>query len=289
MKPAAFEYERPGTIDEALAFLDRRGDSAKVLAGGQSLIPMMNLRLVQFGCLIDIARLESLRGIENVDGVLHVGAMTTHNTLLNSPTIAQACPLIAEAYHEVAHHSVRNRGTLGGSLCHNDPASEMPLIMSVLGATMVAQNSSGQRQIPVEEFLQGDFTTALESNELLVAITLPVPPKPHGYAFLEVAQRKGDFALVACAALLEVRDHLCRNVRIGYRNIGCDTVRLPVVEAMIEGRAPTAEVIAAAADAAAEASDPPADIHATSDYRRQIVRVLTQRVLARSVERAMAS
>mgnify|MGYP001336627779 CR=1 FL=1 len=288
MKPAAFEYERPTTIQEAVAALDRHGDNAKVLAGGQSLIPMMNLRLVQVSHLVDIGRLESLRGIEVADGTLRIGALTTHNTLLGSPVIAQVCPLIAEAYHEVAHHSVRNRGTLGGSLCHNDPASEMPLIMSVLGATLVAQSSSGQRRISVEEFLQGDFTTALEANELLVAITLPLPPKSHGYAFLEVAQRKGDFALVACAALLEVRDGLCRSVRIGYRNIGHETVRLPVIEGMMEGQAPTATLIAEAAAAAADASDPPADIHATSDYRRHIVKVLTERVLTRSIERAKA-
>lgn len=286
MKPAAFEYERPASVDDALAALALHRDNARVIAGGQSLIPMMNLRLVQVGRLIDIGRLDGLRGIEIINDELCIGALTTHNALLTSPLVAERCPLIVEAYHEVAHHSVRNRGTLGGSLCHNDPASEMPLVMSVLGATLVARSARGERLLTTEDFFVGMFTTALEPDELLVQIRVPLGAPGLGYGFHEIAQRKGDFALVAGAAVLRVKDGLCRDVRIGFRNVGADSVRLPTVEAELEGFAPSVERIAKVAETAA-AVNPPEDIHATAEYRRDLVRVVTERVLTQGVARAV--
>jgi CO/xanthine dehydrogenase FAD-binding subunit len=286
MKPAAFDYERPATVAEALAALSRHGDDAKVLAGGQSLIPMMNLRMVQFGTIIDIGRLDALRGISVESAELRIGALATHNEVLGSDLVAQHAPLIVEAYHNVAHHSVRNRGTLGGSLCHNDPASEMPLIMSVMGARLIVQSTSGTREIPVRDFVVDAFTTALEPEELLIGIRIPVPEVKHGYAFAEISQRKGDFGLVICAAQLLVTDGACHDVRIGYRNVGSDTVRLAEVEAVLEGQAPNAALIAKAAATAQSITNPPGDLHATAEYRRDIIGTLTGRVLTRAIARA---
>jgi carbon-monoxide dehydrogenase medium subunit len=181
MKPAPFEYERAADLASALSALARYGSEAKVLAGGQSLIPMLNLRLASAERLIDVGRLDELRYIR-VDGdELHIGALTTHNAVLQSPEVAQHCPIMVEAYRLVSHHSVRNRGTIGGSLCHNDPASEMPLVVNLVGATLIARSTSGERTIAADKFFKGNFETALHPNELLVEIRVPIPPKGHGW------------------------------------------------------------------------------------------------------------
>ena len=289
MKPSPFEYERPASVEEALSALARGGDDAKVLAGGQSLIPMLNLRMVRTGRLIDIGRIEALRRIEEVDGELRIGATATHNAILTSPLVAETCPLITEAYHDVSHHSVRNHGTLGGSLCHNDPAAEMPLVMSILGATLVVRKAGKERAIKADDFFRDSFTTALEPDELLVEIRVPIPPKGHGYSFQELAQRKGDFALVACAAMLTIKGGVCRDVRIGCRNAGGPTMRSAASEASLEGAAPTPGLIAEIAAAAAEAADPNTDVHADVAYRRDLIRSLLRRALTTAVERASRS
>jgi aerobic carbon-monoxide dehydrogenase medium subunit len=289
MKPAAFDYERPTTVAETLAALARHGDEAKLLAGGQSLIPMMNLRLVQFGTIIDIGRLTELRGISMVENELRIGALTTHNSILTSDIVAKKIPLLVEAYHDVAHHSVRNRGTLGGSLCHNDPASEMPLIMSVLGARLLARSEKGSREIAIEDFIGTAFTTALEPDELLTEIRIPIPLAGHACAFSEVSQRKGDYALVACAALFNLAAGKCRNVRVGYRNIGLETVRVADVEAVIEGQALTDDIISKAAETAKSIGQPGSDVHASIEYRREMTGVLTKRVLERAAATAKLS
>ena len=286
MKPSQFEYERPASVEEAIAALGRVDQEAKVLAGGQSLIPMMNLRMVKTERLIDIGRIESLRGLEEVGGELRIGSMVTHNAILSSPVVARVCPLLIEAYHEVAHHSIRNRGTLGGSLCHNDPGAEMPLIVSILDATLVVRSTNGERLIAADDFFQGGFATVLEPNELLVEIRIPFPQEGHGYAFLEVNQRKGDFGLVACAAMLTIEGDVCRNVRVGYRSIGSDTARFPSIEALLEGQQPTPEIFAKVAATASETANPTADLHADIAFRRDLIRTLTRRVLTTAAERA---
>ena len=243
MKPAPFEYERAADLASALSALARYGSEAKVLAGGQSLIPMLNLRLASAERLIDVGRLDELRYIR-VDGdELHIGALTTHNAVLQSPEVAQHCPIMVEAYRLVSHHSVRNRGTIGGSLCHNDPASEMPLVANLVGATLIARSASGERAIAADKFFKGNFETALHPNELLVEIRVPIPPKGHGWSFQEVSQRKGDFALVAAGAVLALDGGVCRHVRLGFRNVGATTFRLPAVEARIEGQPPERGVV----------------------------------------------
>ena len=286
MKPAPFEYERAADLASALSALARYGREAKVLAGGQSLIPMLNLRLASAERLIDVGRLDELRYIR-VDGdQLHIGALTTHNAVLQSPEVAQHCPIMVEAYRLVSHHSVRNRGTIGGSLCHNDPASEMPLVVNLLGATMIARSAAGERAIAADKFFKGNFETALHPNELLVEIRVPIPPKGHGWSFQEVSQRKGDFALVAAGAMLALEGGLCRQVRLGFRNVGATIFRLPAVEARIEGQAPGAALFSAAAAAAMNAVEPSSDLHADEAYRRDLVKVLTERVLPTAAGRA---
>ena len=286
MKPPPFDYERPADTNAALASLASHGGRAKVLAGGQSLLAMLNLRLVSPERLIDVSRLNELKYIRVAGNELRIGALTTHNTVLKSADVTTHCPIIAEAYRHVSHHSVRNRGTIGGSLCHNDPAAEMPLVVNLLGASLVARCKNGERVIAADHFFRGSFETVLEDNELLTEIRVPIPAKGHGWSFQEVSQRKGDFALVATAALLTLENGTCRNVRLGFRNVGERVSRLTAVEAQIEGQTPSERLFSAAASAAMKAVEPPSDLHADADYRRDLVKALTERVLDKAVERA---
>jgi carbon-monoxide dehydrogenase medium subunit len=286
MKPAPFEYERAIDLESALSALARFGKRAKVLAGGQSLIPMLNLRLASAERLIDVGRLNDLRYIRVAGNELRIGALTTHNAVLGSPEIAEHCPIMVEAYRLVSHHSVRNRGTIGGSLCHNDPASEMPLVVNLLGAILIARSASGERAIAADQFFKGNFETALDASELLAEIRVPIPAKGHGWSFQEVSQRKGDYALVAAGAMLAIDGGVCRQARLGFRNVGETIFRMPAIEARIEGQAPSPALFSAAGTAAMNAVDPPSDLHADEAYRRDLVKVLTERVLATAVARA---
>jgi aerobic carbon-monoxide dehydrogenase medium subunit len=286
MKPPPFDYERPADTNAALASLASHGGRAKVLAGGQSLLAMLNLRLVSPERLIDVSRLNELKYIRVAGNELRIGALTTHNTVLKSADVTTHCPIIAEAYWHVSHHSVRNRGTIGGSLCHNDPAAEMPLVVNLLGASLVARSKNGERVIAADQFFRGSFETVLEDDELLTEIRVPIPAKGHGWSFQEVSQRKGDFALVATAAMLTLENGTCRNVRLGFRNVGERVSRLEAVETQIEGQTPSERLFSAAASAAMKAVEPPSDLHADADYRRDLVKVLTERVLDKAVERA---
>jgi CO/xanthine dehydrogenase FAD-binding subunit len=286
MKPAPFEYERAADLQSALSALAQFGKQAKVLAGGQSLIPMLNLRLASTERLIDVGRLDELRYIRVADSELRIGALTTHNAVLGSPEIAEHCPIMVEGYRLVSHHSVRNRGTIGGSLCHNDPASEMPLVVNLLGAILVARSASGERTIAADRFFKGNFETALDASEMLTEIRVPIPAKGHGWSFQEVSQRKGDFALVAAGAMLAIEGGVCRRVRLGFRNVGETIFRMPAIEAQIEGQASSPALFSAAGTAAMNAVDPPSDLHADEAYRRDLVKILTERVLATAVARA---
>jgi CO/xanthine dehydrogenase FAD-binding subunit len=286
MKPPPFDYERPADTNGALASLASHGGRAKVLAGGQSLLAMLNLRLLSPERLIDVSRLDELKYIRMAGNELLIGALTTHNKVLKSADVAMHCPIMVEAYRHVSHHAVRNRGTFGGSLCHNDPAAEMPLVVNLLGASMVARRKNGERVIAADQFFRGNFETALEDDELLTEIRVPIPATGHGWSFQEVSQRKGDFALVAAAAMLTLENGVCRNVRLGYRNVGETVFRLKPLEAQIEGQAPDQQLFSSAANAAMKAVEPPSDLHADADYRRDLVMALTERVLNKAVERA---
>ncbi len=287
MKPAPFEYYAPATRGEALALLAQYGGEAKVLAGGQSLVPTMNFRLAQPGILIDLNGIADLFGITAAGDGLRIGAMTRQRTVERSAAVADLAPLVAEAMPDIAHPQIRNRGTFGGSIAHNDPAAELPALMTVLGAQMRVQGATGERLLPAAEFFQGLFTTALEPEELLVEILIPRLPARTGTAFEEVARRHGDYAMAGAAAVVTLAaDGTVAEARLVYLAIGDGPIFAPSVEALLLGVAPTAAAIQAAAAAVDADIDPPTDIHATAAYRRHLARVLAGRVLGRAAARA---
>ncbi|HEV8599421.1 MAG TPA: xanthine dehydrogenase family protein subunit M [Gemmatimonadales bacterium] len=288
MKPGAFEYHRPRTLDEALALLARYED-AKPLAGGQSLIPAMNFRLATPAALVDLGLLTELRGISGSgSGGVRLGAMTTHTAVETSPLVARQAPLLAETIRFVAHPQIRNRGTLGGSLAHADPAAELPAVVVALEATLTLKSASAERRVPGERFFRGLFATALEPGELVTAIEVPALRARSGWAFEEMVRRHGDYALVGVAALLTLdAAGRCANARIALLSVGDGPVLAKRAMAALAGQAPGEETVRGAAElAASEDSDPPSDIHASAAYRRQLTRVLTRRALTRAVERA---
>ena len=287
MKPAPFEYHAPATRAEALALLAEYGGEAKVLAGGQSLVPTMNFRLAQPGILVDLNGIADLFGIAAEADGLRIGAMTRQRTVERSAEVAWLAPLVAEAMPDIAHPQIRNRGTFGGSIAHNDPAAELPALMMALGARLRMQSATGERVLPAAEFFQGLFTTALEPEEMLVEILIPRLPARTGTAFAEVARRHGDYAMAGAAAVVTLADDgTVAAARLVYLAIGDGPVVASSAEALLVGATPTPEVIAAAAAAVDGDLAPPTDIHATEAYRRHLARVLAGRVLGRAVARA---
>jgi CO/xanthine dehydrogenase FAD-binding subunit len=286
MKPPVFDYERPANLRAALDALSRHGGKAKLLAGGHSLIPMLNMRLIAPGRLIDVSRLAELQYIAEEYGQLRIGALTTHNTVLRSPAVATSCPILTEAYAHVANHSIRNRGTIGGNLCHNDPAFEIPLVVTLLGATMIARSARSTRTIAAERFFKAPFATDLAADEMLVEVRAPRLPPGHGYSFLEVSQRYGDRALIAAGCLLTVRYGTCRDVRIGFRNAVHNVFRIPAAEAKIEGKPASAAIIDEVAEAAAANVASAGDLHADEAYRRDVAATLARRMLRIACGRA---
>ncbi|OGT95820.1 MAG: molybdopterin dehydrogenase, partial [Gemmatimonadetes bacterium RIFCSPLOWO2_02_FULL_71_11] len=251
MKPAPFAYHAPHTLDEALALLAAHGD-AKPLAGGQSLIPAMNFRLARPAALVDLGGVAELRYVRAEGGVLALGAMTRQAELERSDAVARLAPLVAEAMPHVAHPQIRNRGTVGGSLAHADPAAELPAVMVASEARLLLRGRAGERWIPAEQFFVGLFATALAPGELLVAIELPAPPPRTGWAFEEVARRHGDYALVGVAASVTLdAAGRCARARIVLLSVG-DGPTLAVHAAQaLQGREPTDAAVRAAGDAAA--------------------------------------
>jgi carbon-monoxide dehydrogenase medium subunit len=230
LKPAPFRYIRPSSIDDALAALSAHGDTAKVLAGGQSLIAMMNLRLVKPATLVDINRLPGLGYVRRENGSLAIGALTRQSAVESSELIARQCPLMAEAIRFVGHRPIRNRGTVGGNLAHADPSSELPAVAVALGATLVAQSPAGRRTIAAEDFFVGPLSTALVPNELLTEVRVPVSPDGQGWAFMEVSPRAGDYGLVGVAVTLEVQGGVCQAARLAYSGVGPRPARVAAAE-----------------------------------------------------------
>lgn len=288
MKPPLFSYFRPATVDEALSLLAEHGD-AKPLAGGQSLVPAMNFRLSQPAALVDLNRLDALAGIAPSGGGLRIGAMTRQRAVERSPLVAARAPLLAETMPFVAHAQIRNRGTVGGSLAHADPAAELPAVMLALEARLVVKSPAGERQVRAEQFFTGLFATALQPGELVAAIELPAPPARTGCAFEEVARRHGDYALVGVAAVVALDEAgRCARARIALLSVGEAPALATQAAALLAGQQPTSEAIRAAAEAVNGEIDPPSDIHASAAYRRQLARVLTRRALTRAAARAAA-
>ena len=286
MKPAPFSYVRPMTVEEALSALAQRGGEAKVLAGGQSLIAMMNLRLLKPRCLVDISRVAALDYIRHDNGMLAIGALTRLSAMEMSPLVAQHCPLMTEAIQHIAHRPVRNRGTVGGNLAHADPTSELPAVAVATDATFVARSAKGGRTILAADFFVGHLTSALQVDELLIEVRVPPSRSAgQGWSFMEVSPRKGDFALVGVAATLQVKDGTCQAARLVYSGVAGRAQRVPEAEQALVGRTADEAAFRAAASIASQRVQPPSDFHATAAYRRDLVHVLTRRALAQALAR----
>ena len=283
MKPARFRYLRAASVDDALQALADNPD-AQILAGGQSLIAMMNLRLVKPACLIDINRVPDIGYIrEDGDGVA-IGTLARHNDVKHSPLVRERCPLLTEAYESIAHHTVRNRGTLGGNLCHADPSSETPAVMIALGATLELYSVHGKREIAAEDFFLGTYETARRQHEMLTEIRIP-GRGTDGWAFDEISNRHGDFAIAVIATTLRLANGRCEAARVVASGVGERAARLkPAEDALIGGPIDDARLDAAAA-AAAGAVDPHSDSHADAAYRRDAIAALVRRTVQRAAER----
>lgn len=289
MKPAPFEYREPESLAAALDLLARHGGEAKLLAGGQSLIPVMNFRLAQPALLIDLNRLPGLDFIRPGEGGgLELGAMTRQRRLERDATVRERAPLLAETLPWVAHPQIRNRGTLGGSLAHADPAAELPAVALALDARFRLQKAGGERWVEVRDFFTGLFATALEPDEMLTEVALPAPPPRTGWAFLEIARRHGDYAQVGVAARVSLaEDGRCREARLVFLSVGEGPVEARGAAGLLAGTDLSAEAVEAAAEkAAGDEMEPAGDIHATADYKRHLARVLTRRVLNQAAARA---
>lgn len=287
MKPAPFQYQAPETLDEALSLLAQHGDSAKVLAGGQSLVPMMNFRIISPSLLIDLNRLSELDFIrEDAEG-LAIGAMTRQRQLERDPLIAQQTPLLTETMPFVAHPQIRNRGTVGGSLAHADPAAELPAVMIALGAKFRLASQKGERTVQAADFFQGVFATALDPIELLTEIKLPRMSPNVGYSFQESSRRHGDFAIagVACTITLD-KQGVCRDAHIVFLGLGTQPINARAAARQMIDAIPTTQAIQDAAQAVDAEIEPSADIHASAEFRRHLARVLTRRALETAAERA---
>jgi aerobic carbon-monoxide dehydrogenase medium subunit len=287
MKPVAFELERPGSLDEALALLAGSGRDAKVLAGGQSLMPLLNFRLARPEVLVDLNPVAELRHVSRDGGSLRIGAMTRLRQLERSPELGERWQLVAEALPQVAHTPIRNRGTFGGGLAHADPAAELGAVSLALDATLVARSQArGSRAVPAGDFFRGPYATALEPDEILTEVRLPAQPEGAGWAFAEVARRRGDFALVGVGALLAVgSDGAVREARLAYASMGPRPLRAYGAERALVGQPATEDSFRAAAEAAVRELEPGEDLQAGRAYRLHAGRVLTERALGRALER----
>jgi CO/xanthine dehydrogenase FAD-binding subunit len=293
MKPPPFKYFAPTHIEEALAHLAEYGYDARPLAGGQSLIPTLNFRLAQPAVLVDLNHIADLFYIRPDEaGGLRIGAMTRQSHVERDLLIAERAPLVHETMPHIAHVQIRNRGTFGGSIAHNDPAAELPAVTTALNARFRVRSQAGERWIPAHEFFVGLFTTALEPDELLVEVALPALPPRTGWAIREMARRPGDYALLGVTAVVTLDDaDTCESARLVFFSTGGEDPTIAQRAAkVLEGEAPTPAVIQAAAEVAAnEDIDPTGDIHTSVAYRRHLANVLARRALAQAFERAAGS
>lgn len=288
MKPAPFRYVAAESLQRALIAKAAGGEDARFLAGGQSLVPAMNFRLARPAMLIDINPLRELGYVRaTTDGRLDIGALTRHRTLERDPLVAEHAPLVAEAVRHVAHPQIRNRGTLGGNLAHADPASELPAVMLALGARLRARSARGERWIDAAAFFVGPLTTALGPEEILVEIALPPPAPRSGTCFVEVARRRGDYALLGVAAVVTLdADGTCTAAAIALCNAGPVPIRAASAAAALVGRRPGERELRDAAAAVGGEIDPPDNVHASAAFRRHLAAVLTRRALDTAARRA---
>jgi carbon-monoxide dehydrogenase medium subunit len=279
VKPAPFDFRRAESVDEAVALLREHGDEAKVLAGGQSLVPLLNMRLSRPAVLVDVNRVPGLDGIEPANGTVRVGALVRQRALERSLLTSERLPLVAEALPHVGHLVTRNRGTVGGSIAHADAAGELPLCLTVLGGSAVVRGPGGERSVQAEELFVTHFTTSLEVDELVVATVWPARGTGWGFAFEELAQRHGDYGLAAAACALRVEGGHVAEARLG---LGSVVDRPTLVATTLEGHAVTADTAREVRELVAAAVDPPATVHASPAYQRHLAGVLAERALLRA-------
>jgi carbon-monoxide dehydrogenase medium subunit len=283
MKPPKFDYHAPRSVDEAVALLERYGGDAKVLAGGQSLMPMLNFRLARPAALVDVNRIGALAYIREENGTVAFGAVTRQRTVEFSPVVATRLPLLREATRWVGHLPIRSRGTIGGSLAHADPSAEYPAVLTALDGEVVVQGPTGRRTVRAPALFETYLTTTLAPEELLVEVRLPAMPAGAGYAFEEFARRHGDFAIVGIAAMIVRQDGRCVVARLATAGAGPVPVRLRAAEEILERDGLDGPAIEAAAARAAELVQPDSDVHASAEYRRHLTRVLTGRAIRRAL------
>jgi carbon-monoxide dehydrogenase medium subunit len=286
MIPAPFDYHAPKTLDEAIALLGRLGDTAKILAGGQSLIPAMRFRLAAPETLVDIGRIRDLAFVEERGDHLAIGAMTREHALEDSPVIAASYPLLLDTAKVIADPVVRNKATVGGNLAHADPANDHPATMLAYGAQVIARGATGTRTIAIDDLFVGLFETSLKPGEILTEVRIPRPGKSSGGAYLKIERKVGDYAVAAVAVQLELAGAAIKAIRIGLTNVSSVPMRARTAEAALTGKQPTEDVLEAAGKAAAAECDPSADLRGQVDYKRDLVRVLIKRTVRRAVERA---
>jgi len=288
MKPAPFEYHAPDSLEQALGLMSQHAGEAKILAGGQSLVPAMNFRIVQPSVLIDLNRVQELSYICEENNVIRVGAMARERHLEFDPSIANHTPLLAEAVPFIAHPQIRNRGTIGGSLVNADPAAELPVLMLALSARLKAKSVSGERWIEAHDFFAGMFSTALAPDEILVEIELPFMPPRTGWSFMEVAPRAGDYALMGLAALVTLdEDGKCRTAKLVYLNAGDGPVDAKEAAGMLAGEMLNDSLIESVAAIASEKEiDPFGNVHTSPEFQRHLADVLTKKALKQAIQRA---
>jgi aerobic carbon-monoxide dehydrogenase medium subunit len=289
VKPPVFEYTAVGSIDEALAELEQHGDAAKLLAGGQSLVPLLNMRLASPERLVDLNRVAELAYVTERAGGLAVGAMTRQRAVERSALAALRVPLLADALPWVGHFQIRNRGTVGGSLSHADPAAELPAVAVCLDARFTARGPAGERILPAEGFFRSQLTTALTPTELLTEVWFPMSPRGSGSAWMELARRHGDYALVGVAVVVTLAGDRIGEAKLALTGVGDRPIRAREAEIRLAGESLTPSVLAEAADAVRRAIDPGSDIHATAAYRRHVAGVLTGRAIRVAAARAKAA
>lgn len=287
MYPAEFEYFAPHTLDEALTLLDRHGDDAKVLAGGQSLIPMMKLRIVGPRCLVDINGIDSLRGLREDGGWLRMGALCRHAEVVASPLVASRVPLMLDSASQTADVQVRNRGTVGGSLAHADPAGDWPTALLALDTTVTIAGATGRRMLPLEQFLVDAYTTALGPGELLAEVAVRLPEARSGGAYVKFEKRAGDFAVASVGVQLGLDGAgACSQVAISLGAVGAMPMRARAAEARLTGRVPSDALVSEAAALVRDAAQPFDDTRGSADYKRHLAGVLFGRAFGVALARA---
>jgi aerobic carbon-monoxide dehydrogenase medium subunit len=284
--PGAFDYHRPASLDDVLALLTEHRDEGRLLAGGHSLIPMMKLRLANPSHLIDLRGVAGLKGIEEADGAIRIGAMTTQAEVIASDLLAARVPILRETALQIADPQVRYCGTIGGNIANGDPGKDMPAVMLALAADFVARGPAGERSIAAREYYRAAFTTALADNEVLSALRVPVPPAGHGWAYEKMKRKVGDYAIAAAAVVLVMDGGACRDARIALTNLADVPLLAEAAGQVLIGTPVDGAAIEQAAAAAFGISDPASDLHGPAEFRKHVAGVMVRRAILRARERA---